>query len=203
MPPLEVCLRRSTERGRTLIELLTIVAILGVLAAMSVPMVANAVAYFRVSGDARSIANALAVVKIRAASGFTQVRLYADLNGKSHHIEMWNKTTGQWATEGGIVNLSTGVSFGYGAITNAPPSTQGAIGQAPICKDNAGNTVGNTACIIFNSRGVPVDTSGAPTPDDALYVTDGTAIYGVTLSPTGMSRSWRASPATTAAWVQQ
>jgi hypothetical protein len=88
-------------------------------------------------------------------------------------------------------------------VTNAPPNSQSTIGQAPTCKDDAGADIGNTACVIFNSRGVPVDSLGAPTGVDALYVTDGRAIYGVTLSATGMTRSWRTFPATTATWVQQ
>jgi hypothetical protein len=51
--------------------------------------------------------------------------------------------------------------------------------------------------------GCAVDSLGAPTGVDALYVTDGRAIYAVTLSATGMTRSWRTFPATTATWVQQ
>jgi prepilin-type N-terminal cleavage/methylation domain-containing protein len=74
--PAAVHLRHiDREHGRSLIEIATVLAIFGVVAAMSVPLVANALAYFRVSGDARSISNAIAVVKIRAASSFTQTRL--------------------------------------------------------------------------------------------------------------------------------
>ena len=42
--------------------------------------------------------------------------------------------------------------------------------------------IANTACIMFNSRGVPIDSTFAPTGDDALYVTDGMAVYGVTVA---------------------
>jgi hypothetical protein len=191
------------EHGRSLIEIATVLAIFGVVAAMSVPLVANALAYFRVSGDARSISNAIAVVKIRAASSFTQTRLFVDLTGKKHRSETWDKTTSHWTTEGGEISLSNGVMFGYGPVTNAPPNSQSTIDQAPKCKDDAGTDIGNSACVIFNSRGVPVDSLGAPTGVDALYVTDGRAIYGVTLSATGMTRNWRTFPATTATWVQQ
>jgi prepilin-type N-terminal cleavage/methylation domain-containing protein len=193
----------SDERGFTLVETLVTLAVVGVIAGISVPMFGTTVGYFRLSGDARSLANAIAVAKIRAAADFTQVRLYVDLNGRSHRIETWDKTASQWTAEGGNTYLSTGVFFGYSVVTNAPPNSQGTIGQAPLCKNNAGNNIGNTACIIFNSRGVPVDSTGAPTPTDALYITDASSVYGVTISATGMARSWRANPQATTSWVSQ
>ena len=41
----------------------------------------------------------------------------------------------------------------------------------------------------------------APTGIDALYVTDGTAVYGVTVAATGMLRLWRTLPVATPTWV--
>jgi Tfp pilus assembly protein FimT len=194
---------RSSTGGWSLVEVLTTIGILAVLAGMSAPLLANAIAFFRVSGDARSVSNAIAVVKIRAASDFTQARLYADLSAKTHHPETWDKTTGTWKREGGDTTLSTTVAFGYSGVTNPPPNTQGVIKQALACKDKDGNDIGNTSCVIFNSRGVPVDTSGAPTATHALYVTDGANVYGVTVSATGMVRNWRAATSSIASWTQQ
>jgi len=184
-------------------EVLVTVGILAVITVMSVPLVANALAFFRVSGDARSVSNAIAVVKIRAASDYTQARLYVDVSGNTHHLETWNKTASAWTREGGDTALASTVSFGYGGITNAPPNTQGTINQAPPCKSNGGEDIGNTACVVFNSRGVPVDSLGAPTSLDAVYVTDGTAVYAVTVAATGMVRSWHAKAVSTATWAQQ
>jgi hypothetical protein len=86
-------------------------------------------------------------------------------------METLNKTALTWTVEGGNTSLSSAVTFGYGSISSAPPP-QTTIGQAPACNDNAGNAIANTACIIFNSRGVPVDAAGAPTAIDAIYLTD-------------------------------
>jgi Tfp pilus assembly protein FimT len=185
-------------RGVSLVETLVTLAITAAISAVAVPMMANTIGYFRLSGDARGISNSIAVAKIRAASDFSQVRLFVDLSTKSHHIETWNKATSQWTPEGGTTYLSTGTTFGYSIITNAPPNTQGSIGQAAPCKDNAGNDIGNTACVIFNSRGVPVNSTVY-----ALYVTDNTMVHGITVSATGMVRSWRAAPHYTASWVLQ
>jgi Tfp pilus assembly protein FimT len=205
----KVCERVRGEQGRTIIEVLTVVGILGVVTVMAAPLMANAIAFFRVSGDARSISNAIAVIKIRAASDYTQARLYVDVAGKTHHLEIWNKTTNAWTREGGDTALNNSVTFGYAGITNAPPNTQGTIDQAPACKVGSaagagtGDAIGNTACVVFNSRGVPVDSLGAPTSLDAVYVTDGSAVYGITVAPTGMVRSWRAKPVATTTWSQQ
>jgi len=192
-----------SEKGFSITETLVVVGLMALVSGIAMPMFGNTVGYFRLSGDARSVSNAIAVAKIRAAANFTQVRIFIDLSGRSHHLEMWDKTASNWTTEGGSTYLSTGVSFGLGGITNAPPNSQGTIGQAPLCKNAAGTDIGNSACIIFNSRGIPVDSNGLSTGLDALYLTDGTAVYGVTISATGMARNWRANPQATTTWAQQ
>jgi prepilin-type N-terminal cleavage/methylation domain-containing protein len=192
--------RRESE-GFTLIELLVVVAIFAVVAVMALPMTGNALASFRLSGDARSLSNGIALAKMRAASTFSRARLYVDLADGSYHVETWDKTVSDWVSEGGTTSLSSGVSFGFSPATVAPPNTQGTIGQAPACTDKDGNTIGNTACVMFNSRGVPVDSLLAPTGSDAVYMTDGTAIYGVTVAATGMMRMWNAVPAATPNWA--
>jgi prepilin-type N-terminal cleavage/methylation domain-containing protein len=193
--------RDCTTSGFSLIELLVVVALFAVITVMALPMTANAVASFRLGGDARSVSNAIAVAKMRAASTFGRTRLYLDLIDNSYHLEMWDKTTDDWVVEGGINTLSSGVSFGFDPATTPPPDTQGTIGQAAICRDKDDNEIGNTGCVIFNSRGVPVDSTLAPTGDDAVYVTDGTAIYAVTVAATGMMKMWSAHPVVTPTWV--
>ena len=192
------------SNGFSLIEIIIVVGIIGVISAIAVPMFGNAVAGFRVSGDARSVSNAAAVAKMRAASDFSRVRLYVDLDARTHKIQSWNKT-------------SDGVLLGHcraarllcrrastsdiGAVTTAPPNTQATIGQASPCTADDGTPIANTACIMFNSRGVPIDSTFAPTGNDALYVTDGTMVYGVTVAATGMLRLWRTLPVATPEWV--
>ncbi len=56
-------------------------------------MFANAIAGFRVSGDARSVSNATAVAKMRAASEFSRVRLYVDLDARTHTMQTWSKAS--------------------------------------------------------------------------------------------------------------
>jgi len=189
------------ESGFTILETLFVVGLIGVLSAIAVPMFGGALADFRLSGDARGVSNAIAVAKMRAASNFSRVRLFVDITGGTHHLETWDKTNLEWDTEGGLTALSTGVSFSYGVVAAPPPNTQTTIAQAPECTADDGTPIGNSACVMFNSRGVPVDSTFAPTGIDAIYLTDGSAVYGVTIAATGMLRMWRTLPVTTPSWM--
>ena len=195
--------RLSDRRGYSLIEIMVVVGITSVVAVIAVPMMANTLGFFRLSGDARSVSNAVAVAKMRAASDFSRVRLYVDLSTNSHHIESWDKVNSKWVVEGGPTYLSNNVVFGFGVVSAPPPNTQAAIGQAPKCTDDTGADIGNTACFMFNSRGVPVGPAPgfSPVAEDALYLTDGSAVYAVTAAATGMIRLWRTLPTVTPIWV--
>jgi prepilin-type N-terminal cleavage/methylation domain-containing protein len=203
--------RAASEGGFSLVEMLMVLAIIGVLAAITVPMSGNALRYLKLSGDARDLTNAAAVTKMRAAAKFTRARLYIDLAGKAFYIQTFDKTisvpcpVGCWVNETGTTTLSSTVSFAYGPVTAPPANTQTTIGQAPACMTAAATpvAVANTACIIFNSRGLPVDATGGPTGDDAVYVTDSTAVFGVTVAATGFVRLWRTNYTSTPSWSLQ
>ncbi len=197
---------RSTS-GFTILETLFVVGLIGVISAIAVPMVSNAIANFKLTGDVRSTSNGVALTKMRAASDFSRVRLYVDLSAKSYKLQSWSKASSTccWVTEGGSTTLSSNTSYSFGSVSTAPPNTQATIAQAAACKNDAGTAdIANTACVIFNSRGVPVDpVNFNPTADDALYLTDGTAVYAVTVAATGMIRVWRTQPVSTPSWVLQ
>ena len=173
-----------------------VVAIMGVLAAITVPMSGNTIRYLKLSGDARELSNATAVAKMRAAAKFTQSRLFLDITGRAFYVQTLRQDGGRPTVgrrRAASTSLSSTVNFGYGPVATPPPNTQTTIGQAPLCKNNASPPVdiANTACIIFNSRGIPVDSTGSPTGMDAVYVTDGIAVYGITVAATGFIRTWQ------------
>lgn len=196
------------SRGFSLIELLLVVAIMGTLVAITVPMSGNTIRYLKLSGDARELSNATAVAKMRAAAKFTQSRLYVDITGRQFYVQTFDKATSTWTSEGGATSLSSSVSYGFGPIATPPPDTQTTIGQAPECTTLTGSPpaavpVANTACIIFNSRGLPVDATGSPTGLGAVYVTDGSAVYGITVAATGFIRTWQSHYTATPSWTLQ
>jgi hypothetical protein len=93
------------------------------------------------------------------------------------------------------------VSYGFGVVDDAPPNTQTTIAQASACTADDGTVIADTACIMFNSRGVPIDTTFAPTGVEAVYITDGSVVYSITVAATGMLRLWRTLPVATPNWT--
>ncbi len=185
---------------------MVVVAVTGILAVIAVPMMGNALGYLRLSGDARSASNAVALTKMRASSVFGRVRLFVDLTGRSFHIETFDNTSAIccWNIDGGSTYLSQNVNFSYGVVGTAPPTTtQPAIGQPGVCKSNTGTDIAGTSCVIFNSRGTPVDAAGSPGVVTVLYLTDGTAVYGIAVAATGMIRNWRTLPTVLPVWTVQ
>ena len=186
-------------------ELLIVVGLTGVIAAIAVPMMSNTLGDYRLRGDAHSLSNAVSLTKLRSAADFTQARLYVDTSARSFQVQTFKKTPapGSWVTEGGVTYLSQNVNFGFGVVGTPPPNSQPTIGLATACLNDSGAAIGNTACIVFNSRGIPIDNNTTPTGGDAVYVTDSSAVYGVTLSVTGLITLWRTNPTATPNWVLQ
>lgn len=207
------------QNGFSLLELLIVIAIASIVAVLAVPSYQSITRYMRIAGDARNLNGIIAQAKMRAAADFTHARAYADLNANTFHLETWNKAgnggAGCWQTDGDTANpctvagtspvqpLSQGVAFGFGTAGAGAPNPQTTIAQAPLCgtvaavSGVANGTVANTACIEFNSRGVPIDLTGKPTAKDALYVTDQNSVFGVTVIASGMMQDWQTSAATT------
>lgn len=193
---------RPGERGFSMYELLLVVAISFTIAGLSIVTYLRMQRNLRSGGDARDIHGEISLAKMRAAAYFTKARFFADLDDRIFRIEVWDKTSSTWKQEGGRISLSTGVNYGSGSISAAPPNTQASIGQAPACLDSSGSSISDTACVVFNSRGIPVDSSGAPTPLDAIYVTDGGSVYAVTVTVTGLIQVWR-SDSNAAHWAKR
>ena len=195
-------IRVRSAHGYTMVELMAVVAIIAVASAVTLPVTSRTLGDLRLRADANAVANSVALAKMRATSAFSRARLFVDLSTDSYFIQVWNKVDEVWETEGGSVETSDGVTFGYGSLTAPPPNTQLAINQSPECDDDGGVPIEQTACVTFNSRGIPIDNAGAPTGNNALYLTDGSAVYVTTLTATPLVRLWW-SPGNVAAWVQQ
>jgi prepilin-type N-terminal cleavage/methylation domain-containing protein len=196
---------RAGQRGYTLIDLLLVVALVGVISAITVPMTGSMVAAERFRGDSQAIANLVGLAKMRASANFTRARVRVDLDANMFMLERWDKPTNRWVVEGGATQTAQGVRFGFGTLATPPPNTQTAIGFSPECRTGltaATAMLPNTACIIFNSRGLPVDADGALSGGHAIYVTDGGRVAATTVTATPRIRRW-STPATTARWREE
>lgn len=204
------------QKGFSILELLIVVAISVTLSTIAIMNYQNVANYLRIAGDLRSLNGIVAQAKMNAASGFTQGRAYADLAKNTYHLETWNKAgnggAGCWQTVGDTVNactaatspvqtLSQGDVFGFDQIAAPPPNTQAAIAQAAQCNNSAGAAIVNTACIVFNSRGIPIKNN-VPDGSGAFYVNNGKAVFGLTAALTGFVATWTApDKASGVTWV--
>lgn len=193
----------ATE-GFSIVELLVVIALLGIMGAIALPMAQPAINSYEIGGQAHAVAYEVSLAKMQAASGFTQARLYIDLSANSFHLESFDQATSTWVTQGGITTLPSGMGFGYGTLATPPPNTQGTIGQAAACLDASAPpaAIANTSCVLFNSRGAPIDATGTPISTNAVYLTDGQAVYGVAVSLAGLTQLWW-TPTWRTAWQKQ
>lgn len=203
-----------SERGFSVLELLVVITVGVIAAAIAVPRINQMVMSSRISGNARSLAEEITVAKMRAAAHFTQARIHADLAARTYQLEectriatntsnnctgagdSWLKANGQPVQ--GPFPLPQGVTFGTGGVATAPPNTGVALAQAGQCLDNTGAAIANSACIIFNSRGLSITDVANPAAQpqiapNALYITNGQQVYSVTVSATGLIQTWFAA----------
>ena len=103
---------RKTRKGFTLVEILIVVIILGILAAIVIPQFTNA------SQDARRSALASTVQSVRS-----QVELYKlqhrDVAPSQTSATFWNQLT-QFSDDAGNVNAAKTAVFKYGPYYEAP-----------------------------------------------------------------------------------
>ena len=203
------------QAGFSTLELLVVVAISLIITAMAVPSYRNTVAYLRAAGDIRSLNGLTAQAKMRAAASFTHARVYADLSNAGYQLQVWDKVKGCWvedsdrntdankicitysnsgAPSGTVIALSQGNTFGFRNVTVGPTPGQATIGTNQCYKDDGTSLIGNSACIVFNSRGIPVDNSNSPLATGAFYLGNQNLVEAVTVSATGSIRSWSTNP---------
>jgi prepilin-type N-terminal cleavage/methylation domain-containing protein len=180
------------ESGFSLIELMATMILLVTMAAFILPFTRTTLQAMNLSSDARNLSSATALAKMRAAAEFSKARIRVDFASKTFWVERWQKTAPiGWVTEGVMTTLSSNVNFGFTGVTTPPPNTQAAIAQATGCLDNAGVAIAGTGCIVFNSRGVPVDGANVPTPNGAFYVIADSTVFGITAGAGGLIQLWQ------------
>jgi prepilin-type N-terminal cleavage/methylation domain-containing protein len=197
--------RTSANDGFTLLEVMVVLAMGIILAGVAVPYMSRTLGQMRLSGSARSVSNGIQVAKLRSAAKFTRARLFVNRANGSFHLEILDTSVvpNHWTVDGGTTYLPSGVTFGFGPVATPPLNTQTVINQASPCLDDASVVIGNTSCVMFNSRGIPVQNTNPANPEDqdAIYLTNGTEVYGVTVLATGFIGTWHTPSAATPAWL--
>jgi prepilin-type N-terminal cleavage/methylation domain-containing protein len=192
----------SHEHGYTLVEILVALAVVAILAAAAVPMTASSLTAYRFQGDGQALSRTVSLAKMRAAAGFTHARLYVDLSDNTYRVETFNRTDETWVAEGGTQFLSRDVTFSDGGIDNPPPN-QASMATSSPCTDDDDADIANTACVVFNSRGLPIDhVTRALDSTNAIYITNGIGVYGATVMSSGQVRFFW-TPVGGGTWVEQ
>ena len=193
------------DQGFSVVELLVVLFVAAILAAIAIPQYLSIARNQRIRGDAHSLAGNISIAKMRAGANFTQARMYLDLGANSFRVDDWDQANSCWhpdATTAGTcangtpgptaVALSIGVTPGFGGLGAPPPNTTAGLSQASPCTDNTRvGTIPGTACIVFNSRGMPLN--GTP---GGFYITDANTVFGVTVNASGLVQTWSTSPST-------
>ena len=196
--------RLRSESGYSLIEIMGAMALMTILSAFAVPMVSSTTSGIKLRDQANAMADLIGLAKLRATSEFSRSRLYVDLAAESYVLQIWDADAGDWVNEQAAISLPQGIDFGWGELEVSPPNTQDddvpKFATACINKDR--EDIDKTACIMFNSRGIPIDKDNSPIGGNAFYLTDGTGVRAVTVTATPLIRRWWSSAATPN-WVRQ
>lgn len=171
---------------------------------MSLPISGSMIDDIRLRGDAQGLSSSVALTKMTAATKFSRSRLYVDEAAGTWRVETWQATgTPGWVVEGATHQLSARDQFGAGPVTAAPPNTQAVVAQPTACLAADDTAIAGTACVIFNSRGLPVSSSGAPMTTQVLYMRGPTGVFAIVIGATGQLQVWRTTSTASGAWQQQ
>lgn len=168
---------RQDDPGFSMLELLVVVLVMAIVAAMAIPQALTAVKGYRLHSDAAAVAAQLNVTRFRATSQNTPYRLNIDASTAPHSFTMErlcgatpvgtdsNCTSAYQPRTNGIEAGMQTISVGDSFTTTNPGGTTA----------YPGTITGGPASTVFyfNTRGMPVNNSGNPLSNGGavIYVT--------------------------------
>src|SRR6266700_358605 len=167
------CTRRDRMAGFSLVELVTVVAIVLVVAAVAVPNILLAVANYRLSSSAGDLAGLMQQARIMAAKNNPTTHIavypivYAVRNGRQIAFIDLNGD-GAWSSSVVVNGVTLGeprIEFS-GTVVPAAGAPSGSGGQATpyVLAGNTGTSFfDNTQNMAFTPRGFPCNYSTPPT----------------------------------------
>ncbi len=118
--------RYMNQKGVTLIELIVVMVIIAIGAALTTPNIGGWLRNYRLRSATRDVASAMRLAQLKSVSNNTQYRVTFDTINDNYIVE-YLTTGGGWVGEGGTQTLPTGVkfntTFGGNVTTFSPNST--------------------------------------------------------------------------------
>jgi prepilin-type N-terminal cleavage/methylation domain-containing protein len=169
--------RCRLEAGWSLIELVVVVAVILIVAAIAILQVQPAVASYRLGSAAQTIAEQIRQAQRAAETGFTHAQVVINAAAGTSGVQVLSG--GAFAPSGPMVGLPSGVQFGFGPATAPPPGL--------------GTVLAQQAPVLVNSQGRPIDGAGMPLGTYVVYLTNQRETYALNLAVTGRVAIWRYS----------
>ena len=197
------CAPTKPSNGFSMLELLTVVLLIGIVVAFALPQALTAVKAYRLHSDAAAVAAQLNVTRFRGTSQYTPYRLVITTSVTPHTFQMERlcgntpSSTDSNCTsvyqprtnpvEGGVQPINVGNSF----TTTNPGGTTAYPGTI------TGGTA--TTTFYFNTRGMPVDSNGNPLSNGGavIYLTNNSNLTdAIVVSVGGRISTYQWKPST-------
>jgi len=132
----------NNKRGISTMELAVVLALIAIMATMTIPYLGSWLKHYRVVGAARQITSTLQEARIKAVSNNREWRVKFDQSNGTFWLEQGDLVSGSgtWTQLGGVLALPRGVIFTDSAGSNA-------TGQFSIQFNPSGTAANNSVYI--------------------------------------------------------
>ncbi len=142
------------QKGVTLIELIVVMVIIAIGAALTTPNISGWLRTYRLKSAARDVASTLRLAQIKAVSANTTYQVVFDTVHDSYILQ-YQDTGGAWVTEGVTQILPTGIKFNTTFGNTASFSPNSVIANSGDINFN--NTKGTTKRIRLLSGRIRIE----------------------------------------------